>query len=102
MPDLRNSKLWDRQLEGGLPDCRAKDGPTIVRARMAWRMVFCANCHEPGGYATEHVIHMFYLCDKCAPKHGDLDSLGLVEVPDEVARGRAAQDAAKKFGAKPT
>ena len=65
------NKHWDRQLERGLPDSRlagtGRDRKTVVRARMLWEVVFCANCGAEGGLVTaEWAAHVFYLCDDCS------------------------------------
>jgi hypothetical protein len=74
MSSLRDSKLWDRQLEQGLPDSRLsgtnRENKTIVYARKLWEKVFCASCSKPGGIVTkESFPHVFYLCDDCS-KYG--------------------------------
>jgi hypothetical protein len=64
-----------------LPDCRSREAGTVVRARMLWEKVFCANCGHLGGLVTaDWAAHVFYLCDKCADEHGALD---LPEVPKD-------------------
>lgn len=69
MVELRNSRNWDRELEQGLPDSRLRAKPTIVRARMLWERVFCANCGHDGGLITaDYSAHVFYVCDKCWEK----------------------------------
>ncbi len=77
---------WEKELEGGLPDCRltgsARDRKTISYARMLWEKVFCANCGCNGGYVTaDWSPHVFYICDACVGKMGA--PAGCVEViPD--------------------
>jgi hypothetical protein len=81
--DLRNSRLWDRQLEVDLPDSRLssfKREQTLVRlGRLEYERVFCANCGAPGGGVTpEWSPHVFYVCDDCAHRLGP--PAGCIEV----------------------
>jgi len=82
---------WDRQLEGGLPESRLgwnrRESTMIQHGRMTLERVFCANCGCNGGGVTpEWAAHVFYLCDACAEKYGNLD--GATEVPEAVVRGQ--------------
>lgn len=97
MPDLRNSRYWDKQLEGGLPECRLslsnRERSLVHRARMVWETVYCANCGEPDGLVTaEWSAHVFCLCNKCFAKFGVIE--GTVQVPDDLVRGTGLQVAA--------
>jgi hypothetical protein len=84
--ELRDTRYWDRELELGLPDCRLRQQPTIVRAQMHWNRVFCANCGADGGLITaEWSPHVFYVCDDCV-KHAPIE--GVREVPEALVRGR--------------
>lgn len=88
---LRNSKLWDRQLEGGLPDSRlsgtARENNTVVYAHMLWERVFCANCGKDGGLITaDWSPHVFYVCDDCDKHCGSVP--GLIKVDERAARGQ--------------
>lgn len=92
MPDLRNSRFWDKQLEGGLPDCRLsptmRERSIVMRGRMAWETIFCANCGAAWGLVTaEWSAHVFCICDPCFEKLGPPP--GSVQVPDETVRGGA-------------
>jgi len=64
----RESIGWDKQLEGGLPDCRLtggnRDATAITRYGMSWQRVFCASCGRPAGLCTEWTPHVFYVCDQ--------------------------------------
>ncbi len=75
MSDLRLSRFWDRQLEGGLPDCRVRrsdrERAIVNRGRMAFEKVYCANCHKEAGLVTaEWTAHVFFICDDCARTGG--------------------------------
>lgn len=78
---------WDRENEGGLPDSRLR-GPrrrntTVVRAKMLWERVFCADCGHEGGLITaDWSPHVFYLCDDCFHTKGVIP--GTVEAKPEV------------------
>jgi hypothetical protein len=84
---------WNRELEFGLPDSRL----TVDRARkmrenmtpvgrMWMEKVFCANCGCDGGAVTpEWARHIFFLCDDCAYRYGEIE--GAVQVPDSVVKG---------------
>ena len=70
----RNSRLWDRQLEEGLPDCRVaeqnRDKNKIIRGRMAFDPVYCGCCSKPSNYmALDNTTFAFFLCDECAEKN---------------------------------
>jgi hypothetical protein len=83
--ELRDTRNWDRELELGLPDCRLRQKPTIVRAQMLWSRVFCGNCGADGGLITaEWSPHVFYVCDDCV-KHAPIE--GVREVPEALVRG---------------
>jgi len=82
--NLRDSLYWNKEFEMGLPDCRLAGKPTIVRARMLWEQVFCANCGCDGGLVTaEWTPHVFYLCDACA----SLGPLEFHQVDENLVRG---------------
>ena len=88
LPESRNSRFWDKQLEDGLPDSRLRAKPTIVRGRMLWEKVYCANCGCDGGLVTaEWSPHVFYQCQQCADKLGAPP--GLKEAPEDLIRGKA-------------
>jgi hypothetical protein len=81
---------WDRELEGGLPDCRLtghrRRATTMSLGGVLMERVFCANCGADGGLVTaDWSPHVFYVCDKCETVGG---KLALPEVPDDVVRGR--------------
>lgn len=64
-----------------LPDCRAREDGTVVRARMLWEKVYCANCGHLGGLITaDWAAHVFYLCDPCSHEYGELN---LPQVPEK-------------------
>lgn len=95
MSSLRESRWWDKALEGGLPDCRltlGRESGVVVRGtpfgEQRMEKVYCANCGKPEGLVTAGWCpHVFVLCQPCAKKNGPPP--GLVEVPEAVARGRA-------------
>ena len=73
MGDLRLSRLWDREIEGDLPDCRVRYSarePVMFR-RIPMEKVYCANCGTESGYATVFTPHVFFVCDKCCGIAGD-------------------------------
>ena len=84
----RNSKLWDRQLEGGLPDCRVaesqRDEHKIVRGQNVFDLVYCGSCSKPSNYMTpDSSPFVFYLCDSCAEK-GMAGEAVRIEKPEGV------------------
>lgn len=90
---LRNSRFWDRQLEGGLPDSRLtgmkREHTTVVMGRMTFEKVFCAQCGCDAGLVTANwTPHIFFICDTCVHEHGAPPEC--VEIPEAVVRGTAA------------
>jgi hypothetical protein len=84
MVDRRLERMWDRQLEEGLPDCRLRSGretKRVQRAHMWWDQVFCASCGMLKGLVTsDWTPHIFYICDPCVAKLGP--PAGAVEAAD--------------------
>jgi hypothetical protein len=84
MVERELERMWDRQLEDGLPDCRlrnGREGKRVMRAHMWWDPVYCANCGELKGLVTSGFTpHIFFLCDPCAGVNGPPP--GCVEVPE--------------------
>ena len=84
--ELRDGANWDRSLEQGLPDCRLRGKPTVVRARMLWERVFCANCGANGGLVTaEWAAHVFYVCSECWDR-APIENVMLAD--EDAVRGR--------------
>lgn len=56
--------------------------------KLEMERVYCANnCGKSGGCVTpEWAAHVFYLCDECADKYGNIE--GVTEVPEAVVRGQ--------------
>lgn len=85
---MRDSRYWDKQLEGGLPDCRLKldrRKTSIVFRDQLMEKVFCGNCGAPGGLVTaEWTPHIFYVCDECFLRCGPLP---LPEIEENTVRG---------------
>lgn len=86
MTDYRESLYWDKQLEGGLPDCRLKFGEREkiqrVLGRMQMDVVFCAGpCGKECGLVPVHCPHVYFLCDDCFAKMNGLPPPGMVEGP---------------------
>jgi len=93
--DLRNSRFWDKELEGGLPDCRlspsTREKSIVMRGRMAFEKVYCANCGVESGLVTaEWSAHVFYVCNACVGINGAPP--GCVEAPEEIVRGTAKRN----------
>ena len=66
-----------------LPDCRLKTETTTQRHwNLNWQPIFCANCGKDGGWVPEETRFIFYLCQPCADRHGQID--GTYMVPDEI------------------
>jgi len=75
MPNLSNTRLWDRQLEFGFPDCRLsyleREKAQVIRGRMIFDMVYCASCGEPKCLAPmEATTFAFFVCDLCVARAG--------------------------------
>lgn len=84
--DIRNTRYWDPELEGGLPDCRLRHGArkTVNIGRLTYSEVYCANCGKLWGRATEQVTHVFHICDGCVEKYGPPGNLKEVPPPARV------------------
>lgn len=80
MPDIRHSRMWDRQLEEGLPDCRTRYGEreTVMHGRTPMEIVYCAQCHEARGMVFVNTPHVFFICDDCYFKSGETTPPGTV------------------------
>lgn len=83
---------FERLLYSDAPDCRLQDLSARRRTAVAgpngqpMERVFCGNCGADGGAVTaDWSPHVFYLCNDCARKHGNLP---LVEIPEDVVRGK--------------
>jgi len=87
--NLRDSVVWDRQLEEGLPDSRLSGmarEKTIVRlGQMEFERVFCASCGCSGGaVSAQWTPHIFYVCQECHDKMGPPP--GAIEVSEAQVR----------------
>ena len=82
MSDLRLSRVWDREIESGLPDCRVRysDRNPVTYRQMPMDKVYCANCHRLQGMATIWTPHVFFICDACFIKSGGKAPEGTIEV----------------------
>lgn len=91
--DRRLENQWDRQLEDSLPDCRLRNREkrTMVRGRMVWEAVYCANCGEQDGWVTaDWSPHVFCLCNNCADKMSPpAGMIKLDDLDENLARGQA-------------
>lgn len=71
--DPRNHN-WEKELEGGLPDCRVRpmerEAARIVIGKGWWDKVFCANCGEPSGAVPPNCPHVFFICGTCVGQSG--------------------------------
>ena len=81
-----------------LPDCRAKNTKgRIFAANGVWVPVFCANCGCEGGWCPEeNMTFLFYQCNKCSEKYGDIT--GTMKMPDEVFWDLLAQEQLESHG----
>lgn len=80
-----------------LPDCRLKTETITQRHwNLNWQPIFCANCGKSGGWVPEETTFIFYLCDPCAVKHGNID--GTYMVPDEVFFQEVKNAQLEEFG----
>jgi hypothetical protein len=91
MPDMRESLFWDKALETELPDTRVRYGErekTQFRlGRMEMDLVFCGGpCGRKMGAVPVHCPHVFFLCDDCFLKMGNVPPPGTAQVPDEEVR----------------
>lgn len=88
--DVRLSKLWDREVEQGLPDCRIKESEREVVAlngRIPVHAVYCANCGGLHGYATVWTPYIFFVCDPCARGYGKPPGLTEITKKQMAERG---------------
>jgi hypothetical protein len=80
-----------------LPDCRLKTETVTQRHyNLNWQKIFCGNCGKDGGWVPEETTFIFYLCQPCADKHGQID--GTYTVPDEVFFQEVKNAQLEKFG----
>lgn len=90
---LREGRHWDKQLEGGLPDCRLSSEGARARTQVRiggkwWELVFCANCGKPYGAVTpEWSAHVFYICTPCVEAHGVTEGLVEAKLPAGATAG---------------
>lgn len=96
--NLRDSRYWDRELEGGLPDSRlggtARERTALTLAGIEFHRVFCANCGTPQGAVTaETVAHAFVLCEECetAMRPPSLPRGVVLLSPEQEARVRSGR-----------
>ena len=82
-----------------LPDCRLQRGGGTIScgANGLWVPVFCANCGADGGMVPlEGMTFLFYLCNLCAEKHGQI--AGTMVMPDEVFYEKLKQEQLDRYG----
>jgi hypothetical protein len=85
--DRRLEKDWNKELEEGLPDCRLhnRERNRVLRGRMWFDMVYCANCGHEGGLVTsDWTPHVFFICNECAEKCGPPPGVTQVSAEDEA------------------
>lgn len=87
MPDLSLTRWWDHQLEDDYPDCRLpyqqRMDNRIVRGRLAYDVVYCADCGKPQGLApVEATTFVFYVCQVCVDGKGPPPGCHEVEMPE--------------------
>lgn len=81
-----------RLLDAPMPDSRVQDlslrkRTEVVDGAQRYERVYCANCGADGGLVTaDWTPHIFYLCNDCVGKHGQV---GLTEIPEDLVRGIA-------------
>lgn len=88
-------------MEEILPDSRLKTIHTpkgmVQGPGGMWVPVFCANCGVSGGLCPEeNMTFMFYLCNDCVWKYGEI--AGVMMVPDEVFWEKVKQEQLDKYG----
>jgi hypothetical protein len=88
MPDFRESKLWDKELEQDLPDCRLnytnRDKAVVKRGRMEMDTVYCAMCSTASGLVPVHCPHVYFVCDICFfERMLGVDPPGTVQVSEQ-------------------
>jgi hypothetical protein len=83
---------WDRELESDLPDSRLR-GPTrrattLMRGRLEFERVFCANCGKPSGMVIANASpHVFFVCDdEACLKFVTITTPGAVQASPEEER----------------
>lgn len=88
--DPRNGS-WEKELERDgsliLPDCRLRfmerENTRVVIGRIAYDMVYCADCGKPAMGVNPDCPHVFYLCDDCfATKYNNVPPAGTVQIPE--------------------
>lgn len=73
--DLSKTRMWDRQLELGFPDCRLpyleREKAQIKRGQIVFDTVYCVSCHEPKCAApVEATTFAFFICNECVEEKG--------------------------------
>lgn len=83
---------------GILPDSRARETKGRIFTPMGtWIPIFCANCGADGGSCPEENMNfMFYLCNECFKKYGQI--AGTMVMPDEVFFERMRQQQLESYG----
>lgn len=84
-----------------LPDSRLKHHGTpkgrVFTPMGAFVPVFCANCGKEGGLCPEENMNfLFYQCNDCAQKYGQL--AGTLSMPDEIFWEQVKQEQLASFG----
>lgn len=84
-----------------LPDSRLKHNGTpkgrVFTPMGAFVPVFCANCGKEGGLCPEENMNfLFYQCNDCAQKYGQL--AGTLSMPDEVFWEQVKQEQMASYG----
>jgi hypothetical protein len=81
-----------------LPDSRCAHTKNVIRVgALNWVPIFCANCGADGGIVPEESItFVFYLCDPCAQRNGQID--GMYMEPDAIFFEKVRQAQIEKYG----
>lgn len=80
-----------------LPDCRANEAKgRVFKGSMSWVPVFCANCGRDGGLCPEGMGFIFYLCNTCVSRYGEI--AGTMMMPDEVFWEKVQQAQIEEYG----
>ena len=87
MPDFRESRFWDKELErkDSLPDTRLRytdrEMVQVRLGRMEMDVVYCGTCAKPSGLVPVHCAFVYFMCDACFVA-GHVPLPGTMQGPD--------------------